>query len=166
MVTFPVNPHRLDPYKISKFQVILDGRVVPGVTRVSALRRRTETILYRDGAFASHLITAPGTTSFEPITLERGITHDTTFEDWAALAYNPAGDAAMSLLTFRKDMLINLLNQQDSVVLSYMVYRCWVAEYEALPVLDAHDNAVAIEKIVLQYEGWERDRDVGEPTET
>ena len=109
MVEFAVNPHRLDPYKNFKFQVVLDGKVVPGVTRVSTLRRRTETIFHRDGTFPSHLMTAPGATSFDPIILERGITHDTTFEDWAALAYSPASDAAMSLRNFRKDMRINLV---------------------------------------------------------
>ena len=166
MVEFAVNPHRLDPYKNFKFQVVLDGKVVPGVTRVSTLRRHTETIFHRDGTFPSHLMTAPGATSFDPIILERGITHDTTFEDWAALAYSPAGDAAMSLRNFRKDMRINLLNQQGSVVLSYMVYRCWVAEYQALRELDANANAVAIETLVLQHEGFERDRDIPEPTET
>ncbi len=166
MVEFAVNPHRLDPYKNFKFQVVLDGKVVPGVTRVSTLRRHTETIFHRDGTFPSHLMTAPGATSFDPIVLERGITHDTTFEDWAALAYSPAGDAAMSLRNFRKDIRINLLNQQGSVVLSYMVYRCWVAEYQALRELDANANAVAIETLVLQHEGFERDRDIPEPTET
>ncbi len=166
MVEFAVNPHRLDPYKNFKFQVVLDGKVVPGVTRVSTLRRHTETIFHRDGTFPSHLMTAPGATSFDPIILERGITHDTTFEDWAALAYSPAGDAAMSLQNFRKDMRINLLNQQGSVVLSYMVYRCWVAEYQALGELDANANAVAIETLVLQHEGFERDRGIPEPKET
>ena len=166
MSTFPVNPHRLDPYKVFKFQVIVDNHVIPGVSRVSALRRHTEVIRFREGAFTSHFLTAPGVTRFDPIVLERGITHDTTFESWAELAYSPAGDAAMSLKEFRKDMRINLLNQQGSVVLSYMVYRCWVSEYVALPELDAQANAVAIESIVLEHEGFERDRAVTEPVET
>jgi len=166
MPGFTVNPHRLDPYKISKFQVILDGKVVPGVTRVSPLWRRTDVVLWRDGGFPSHFVTAPGLTSFDTITLERGITHDTTFEDWAALAYSPAGDASMSLRDFRKDMRINLLNQQGTVVLSYMVFRSWVAEYQAMPELDASVNEVAFERVVLQHEGFERDREIGEPQET
>lgn len=165
MASFVVNPHRLNPYKNCKFQVILDGKIVPGVSRVSPLWRRTETVLWRDGSFPNHFVTAPGLTNFDPIILERGIAHDTTFEDWAALAYNPAGDAAMSLRNFRKDMRINLLNQQGTVVLSYMVYRCWVAEYQALPELDANGNEVAIERVVLQHEGFERDAEVTEPEE-
>ena len=166
MTAFPVNPHRLDPYKSFKFRVILDGKVVAGVSKVSALKRTTETVLWRDGAFASHFLTAPGPTGFEPIVLERGITHDPTFEDWAELAYSRAGDAAMSLRNFRKDMRIDLLNEQGNVALSYMVYRCWVSEYQALPDLDANGTAVAIERIVLQHEGFERDRAVSEPEET
>ena len=166
MTRFPVNVHRRDPYKTSKFQVVLDGRIVPDVVRISGLTRRTETVLYRDGALESHFITAPGTTTFDPIIIERAITHDTTFEDWAALAFNRAGDSAMSLREFRKDMTINLLNQQGTVVLSYMVYRCWVSEYTALPELDANGNTVAIETVTLENEGWERDRAVGEPQET
>jgi phage tail-like protein len=165
MAEFVVNPHRLDPYKVFKFQVILDGNIVPGVSRVSALRRHTEPVQYRSGAFANFFLRAPGTTKFDPIVLERGVTHDTVFEDWAELAYSPAGDAAMSLRNFRKDMRINLLNQQGTVVLSYMVYRCWVSEYQPLPELNADANAVAMETIVLEHEGFERDRGVSEPEE-
>ena len=166
MVQFTVNPQRLDPYKNFKFQVVLDGDIVPGVTRVSALRRHTETINHRDGNFPSHLMSAPGATSFDPIVLERGVTHDTTFEAWAMLAYSPSGDAAMSLKNFRKDMRINLLNQQGTIVLSYMVYRCWVVEYQALDELDANETAVVNEILVLQHEGFERDHGVAEPSET
>jgi phage tail-like protein len=166
MAEFVVNPHRLDPYKVFKFQVILDGRIVPGVSRISALRRHTEPLNHRGGFFPSHFLKTPGSTKFDPIILERGVTHDTTFENWAELAYAPAGDAAMSLRNFRKDMRINLLNMQGSVVLSYMVYRCWVSEYQPLSELDANANAVAIETVVLEHEGFERDREVKEPEET
>lgn len=166
MARFAVNPYRLDPYKTSKFQLILDGRVVPDVVRISALRRETETVLYRPGDFPNHLIKAPGLTDFDPIIIERGITHDTTFEDWADLCYSVQGDAAISLKNFRKDMLINLLNRQGTVVLSYRIYRGWVSEYTALPELDAHANETAIERIVVQHEGWERDEAVAEPAET
>ena len=125
----------------------------------------TEPVAFRDGAFPSYFLKAPGTTKFHPIVLERGITHDATFEDWAELAYAPAGDAAMSLRNFRKDMRINLLNLQGNIVLSYMVYRCWVSEYQSLPELDASANAVAIQTLKLENEGWERDYEVTKPTE-
>lgn len=166
MVEFAVNPHRQDPYKSFKFQVIVDGAVVPGVSHVSALRRCTEVVDYRSGTFVNRFLKSPGLSKFDPIVLKRGVTHDTTFEDWAELVYHPAGDAAMSLRHFRKDMRINLLNQQGTVVLSYMVYRCWVSEYAPLPDLDADANEVAMETIVLEHEGFERDRSVSEPQET
>ena len=166
MTQFAVNPHRLDPYRRFKFQVIIDGRVVPGVCHVSSLRRHTATVEYRRGAFVSHFLKSPGITRFDPIVLERGITHDTTFEDWAELVYHPDGDAAMSLRNFRKDIRINLINLQGAVVLSYMVFRCWVSEYAPLPDLDADANEVALETIVLEHEGFERDRGVAEPSET
>ena len=165
MTEFAVNPHRLDPYKRFKFQIIVDGEIVPGVSQVSALSRQTEIVSFRSGSFLNQFLKAPGLTRFNPIVLKRGITHDTTFEDWAELAYNPAGDAAMSLKNFRKDMRINLMNQQGSVVLSYMVFRAWVSEYEPLPELCADSNEVAMETIVLEHEGFERDRSVTEPVE-
>jgi phage tail-like protein len=166
MTSFPVNPHRLDPYKVFKFQVILDGQIIPGVSKVGPLRRHTATILYREGASLSHMITAPGTTGFEPIVIERGITHDKTFETWAAQAYGGPGAPEMSLRNFRKNLRINLLNEQGTVVRSYLVYRAWVSDYTALPVMDASVNAVAIETIVLTYEGFEIDSSVSEPVET
>jgi phage tail-like protein len=165
MTEFAVNPHRRDPYKRFKFQIIVDGEVVPGVSYVSALSRQTEIVSFRSGSFLNQFLKAPGLTRFEPIVLKRGITHDTTFEEWAELAYNPAGDAAMSLKNFRKDMRINLLNQQGTVVLSYMVYRAWVTEYQPLPELCADANEVAMETVVLEHEGFERDRGVTEPVE-
>ena len=166
MTSFPVNTHRIDPYKNFKFRVVLDGKAVPGVSKVGPLKRRTATILYRDGSFPNHSITAPGLTEFEPITIERGITHDKTFETWAALAYSGGAAPGMSLKNFRKNMRIDLLNEQGMVARSYMVYRAWVSEYTALPVMDASGNDVAIETIVLTYEGFEIDTSVPEPTET
>jgi len=163
MVEFFVNPARFDPYKNFKFQVILDGRVIAGVSKVSALRRSTTPVLYRNGG-ASRV--APSTWSFEPITLERGVTHATEFEEWANLSFSTAGDAAITLEEIRKDIIINLLNEQGAIVKAFRVFRCWVSEYQVLPDLDANGDAVAIESIVLQNEGWERDASVVKPAET
>ncbi len=166
MTQFPVNPYRQDPYKGFKFQVVWDGRVVAGVSRVSPLLRRTEVIEYRDGASGSHAMKSPGRTSFEPITLERGVTHDREFEEWANEVYSVQGDAAMSLRNMRKDVLLRLLNEQGAVVMAYQLYRCWVSEFAALPELDANRAVTAIERIVIQTEGWQRDEAVVEPTQT
>lgn len=166
MVPFPAHPHRLEPDRSVTFQLILDGEVVAGVSRIGGLRRRTEVVPHRDGRMPGHLLTAPGTTSFDPIVLERGITRDTTFRDWAELSYSPRGDGASALRNFRKDLRIELLNRRGQVVLSYMVFRAWVSEFEALPELHAHGGEVAIERIVLQHEGWEQDRAAGAPAGT
>lgn len=165
MAMFSVNLHRLDPYKNFKFRVKWDGQYVAGISKVSALTRTTDAVVHRAGGEPSHFHVSPGTTSFEPITLERGLTHDPAFEEWANQVYSPQGDAAVSLQNYRKDINIDLFNLQGSLVMSFRVYRCWVGEYQALPALDANANCVAIERIVLQHEGWERDQSVTEPTE-
>ena len=168
MPQFTVNPHRFDPYKNFKFRVKWDGHYVAGVSRISALRRTTDVVLYREGGDPSLSRRSPGRSTFEPITLERGVTHDTDFEEWANTIYRFGGGPGsdVSLAAFRKDIVIDFFNEAGQKVLSYKVYRCWVSEYQALPDLDASANAVAIEHITLQNEGWERDLDVKEPVES
>jgi phage tail-like protein len=164
---FTVNPHRTDPYKNFKFRVRWEGRTVAGITKVSALKRTTEVIEYREGGEPSLTRRLPGQTRFEPVTLERGVTHDPAFEEWASQSWQFGAGAGeeVALASFRRDVIIDLVNEAGQVVLSYALYRCWVSEYVALPELDANANAVAIESITLENEGWERDRAVTEPTE-
>jgi phage tail-like protein len=166
MAQFSVNTHRFDPYKNHKFRVKWDGRYVAGVSKVGALKRTTEVVSHREGGDPSTQRHAPGSSKFEPISLERGVTHDPEFENWANLVYHTDGDAAISLKDFRKDVILELLNEQGTVVQSYKVYRCWVSEFQALPELDANANAVAIQMLTLQNEGWERDTAVTEPAES
>ena len=163
---FTVNATRFDPYKNMKFLIKWDGRYVAGVSKISALKRSTEPVTHREGGDPSTARVSPSTWKFEPITLERGVTHDPEFENWANLIYNTDGDAAISLEKFRKDLIIELLNEQGTVAKAYKVYRCWVSEYQALPELDANAHAIAIEHMVLQNEGWERDTAVAEPAQT
>jgi len=168
MPPFTVNPSRFDPYKNFKFRVKWDGRYVAGVSKVSALRRTTEVVEHRDGGEPSTSRKSPGRTSFEPITLERGVTHDLEFERWANKTWQLGGGAGneVSLKDFRKDLLIELYNESGQLVIAYRVFRAWVSEYQALPELDANSSIVAIQSITLQCEGWERDMDVAEPFET
>ena len=167
MSSFSTNTHRTDPYKNFKFRVKLEGKVVAGVSKISPLKRNTEVIEYRDGADNNHIRKMPGLTKFEPITLERGVTHDLEFESWANQVYseNNSNNSGISLKNFRKDITIDMLNEAGQLVLSYLVKRCWVSEYVALPELDANSFAVAIQKITLENEGWERDNSVTEPAE-
>lgn len=163
---FTVNTNRIDPYKNFKFRVNWDGQVVAGVSKVSALKRTTEVVSHREGGDISTPRHSPASSKFEAVTLERGITFAPEFEAWANLVYSTEGDGAVSLAGFRKDISIELLNLQGTVVKRYNVFRCWVSEYTALPELDANANAIAFETIVLQNEGWERDLNVVEVAET
>src|SRR5215217_8136564 len=105
---FVVNSYRFDPYKNFKFHIRWDGKVVAGVTKVSALKQSTEPVTHREGGDPSTPRLSPSVWKFEPITLERGVTHDPEFEAWANLIYNTDGDAAISLERFRKDIIIEL----------------------------------------------------------
>lgn len=167
MAQFTVNPQRFDPYKNFKFRVKWDGRYVAGVSKVGALTRSTEPIEHREGGDPSTVRKSPGQTSYEPITLERGVTHDKAFEQWANKVWNWGSGlgAESSLQDFRKDIIIEMYNEAGQLAIAYQVYRCWVSEFTALPELDASGNAVAIQSIQLQNEGWERDYSVTEPTE-
>lgn len=166
MAQFTVNATRIDPYRNFKFQVIWDQRTVAGVSKVGALKRSTEVVSHREGNDISTSRHSPGRTSFEAISLERGVSFDPEFMSWANLVYSTQGDGAVSLANFRKDITINLLNLQGVVVRSYRVFRCWPSEFTALPELDSNANAVAIEMLTLQNEGWELDEAVTEAQET
>jgi phage tail-like protein len=167
MAQFSVNPTRFDPYKNFKFKVMWDGRYVAGISKVGALKRTTEMVEHREGGDPSSSRKSPGRTNFDAITLERGVTHDPEFEAWANKVWNfGAGlGSEVSLKDFRKDIIIDMFNEAGQKVISYKVYRCWVSEYQALPDFDANANAVAIQTIKLENEGWERDTAVTEPDE-
>jgi len=164
---FPVNTHRHDPYRTFKFQILIDGQPVAGLKKMGALKKTTESVTWRTAGDPSHERQLPGGTSYEAITLEQGLTHDPVFENWANLVNNVEGDGGMSLKNFRKDIVVNVLNLQGEVAISYKVFRAWVSEYQALPELDAGSmNTVGIQTITLQHEGWQRDGAVSEPTES
>ena len=167
MAQFSVNTTRFDPYKNFKFRVKWDGRYVAGVSKVGALKRTTEVVKHRDGGDPSTSRKSVGRTEYDAITLERGVTHDLEFLKWANKVWNfGAGlGAEVSLRDFRKDVIIEVYNEAGQLAIAYNVFRCWVSEYQALPDLDANANAVAIEHIKLENEGWERDAAVVEPTE-
>ena len=162
---FAVNATRVDPYKNFKFQIMWDGRVVLGISKVGALKRTTEVVKHREGGENSTDHKSPGRTTYEAITLERGITHDLEFEAWANKVHPYSGDAAMDLKNFRKDVILVVHNERGQPVKKYKIFRCWVSEYNAVPDLDANANAIAIEHIKLENEGWERDEEVKEPNE-
>ena len=163
---FVTNAHRVDPYKAFKFRVLWDEKVVMGVSKVSALKRTTEVVTHRDGGDNSSDHKSPGRTSYEAVTMERGITHDTEFEAWANKVHPTAGDASMDLAGYKKNLTLEVLNERGHVAMRYALYDCWVSEFTAVPDLDANANAVAIESIKIELEGWERDVETKEPKES
>lgn len=168
MAEFTVNPLRFDPYKNFKFRVKWDGRYVAGISKVSGLKRTTEVVKHREGGDPSTSRKSPGRTEYDAITLERGVTHDVEFERWANKVWQIGAGlgAEVSLADFRKDAIIlEVYNEAGQLAISYTIYRCWVSEYLAMPDLDANANAVAIQHIKLENEGWERDESVTEPVE-
>ena len=167
MAEFTVNTTRFDPYKNFKFRVMWDGQYVAGMSKVGGLKRTTEVVTHREGGDPSSSRKSPGRTEWDAITLERGVTHDTAFEEWAGKVWQLGANlgAEVSLKDFRKDIIIEVYNEAGQKALAYNVYRCWVSEYQALPDLDANANAVAIQHIKLENEGWSRDLSVPEPTE-
>ena len=167
MAQFTVNPQRFDPYKNFKFRLKWDGVYIAGVSKVSSLKRTTEVIKHREGGDPSSSRKMPGRTEFEALTLDRGVTHDKAFLAWALKTWNfGAGlGAEVSLKDFRKDSILEVYNEAGQLALSYLIFRCWVSELQALSDLDANANAVAIEHIKLENEGWQIDPDVAEPKE-
>jgi len=167
MAQFSVNPSRFDPYKNFKFRVKWDGRYVAGISKVSALKRTTEVVKHREGGDPSSTRKSPGRTEFEAITLERGVTHDTEFEKWANKVWNFGSGlgSEVSLKDFRKDLLIEMYNEAGQLAIAYKVFRCWASEFQAMADLDANANAVLIQHLKIENEGWERDTDVTEPSE-
>ncbi len=167
MAQFSVNPQRFDPYKNFKFRVKWDGRYVAGVSKIGALKWTKEVVEHREGGDPSSSRKSPGRTKYEAITLERGVTHDLEFEQWANKVWNfgTGLGAEVSLKNFRKDIIIELYNEAGQLAIAYKIYRCWVSEYQAMPDLDANANAVAIQTLKLENEGWERDLEVVEPSE-
>lgn len=169
MAQFSVNAERFDPYKNFKFLIKFVGNTNPvaGVSKVSSLKRTTEVVKHREGGDPSSSRKSPGRTEYEPITLERGVTHDLEFEQWANKVWDftSGRGTEVSLKDFRRDLIIEVYNEAGQLAIAYKVFRCWVSEYQALPDLDANANAVAIQTIKLENEGWERDTEVTEPTE-
>ncbi|KMY66915.1 phage tail protein [Desulfocarbo indianensis] len=164
---FTVNIDRYDPYKSFRFRVFFgkSTTAVAGVSKVGSLKRSSDVIEYKQGGDAI-IRKGLGRTKYEPITLERGVTHDPDFEEWAnAAQVLDKGSPSTSLKALRRQVRLELLNEAGQPVHRYIIHRCWVSEFQAMPDLDAGGNAVAIEQIKLENEGWEHDLALGEPKE-
>jgi len=164
---FSVNTHRFDPYQRFKFRVKWDGKYIPGITYISGLNRETEVIQHRSAGDSNNIRRIPGKTVYEPVVIKRGRTHDLEFERWAnkVFSYGNGAGSEVSLKDYRKDIIIELCNEAGQTVMAFKIFRCWPSRYSALDELDALNNTIAVETLVLEHEGWERDNAVTEPTE-
>jgi phage tail-like protein len=162
---FVVNAQRVDPYKNFKFRVLWDGKPVLGISKVGSLKRTTEVVKHRSGGENSYDHKSPGRSSYDAITLERGITHDLEFEKWANKVHSFQGDPVMDLNGYKKDLTLEVMNEKGQVALRYHMFNCWVSEFAAVPDLDANANAIAIEHIKVELEGWQRDEATTEPNQ-
>lgn len=167
MVKFPVNAHRQAPYKRFKFRVFWDAKPVTGITRVSGLRRSTESVPDRSGDGPNAERSSPGGTAYDPIVLERGLTQDPAFEQWVNKIHSVGRGLGneVSLKDYKKDVRIELMNEAGQTVIRYLVYNCWPKDYTALSELDATVSDTATESMTLEHDGWERDDDLSEPEE-
>jgi phage tail-like protein len=166
MAQFSVNAGRFDPYKSFIFRVKWDGKYVAGVSKMTGLKRTTNVVKHREGGDSSSSRKSPGTTDYDALTLERGITHDLEFHNWTNKVWNYGAGlgAETSLKDFRKDIIIELYNEAGQLAIAWNVYRCWVSEYQP-PELDANTNVIAFERIKLEHEGFERNTAIPEPAE-
>ena len=166
MPMFNVNAHRIDPYKNFRFRVTWDGRVVAALSKMSAIKKATEAIEWRAAADAGIVRKMPGRTKFEPVTFESGLTHDRQFLEWANQVNDPQGEAANSLVNYRKAVRAEVLNMQRTPAMAFNPFRAWASEFQALPEMDANANAVAIQSLKIEYENFALDEAVTEPAET
>ena len=165
---FSVNTSRFDPFKNYRFLVYLGTSTAPvaGVSKVSAFKRSSDVIEYKQGGDAL-IRKGLGRTKYEPITIERGVTFDIDFLNWAnAAQVLNQGAASQSLANLRQEMRIKLLDETGTPDLGFLIHRCWVSEFQALSDLDAGGNQVAIEHIKIENEGWETDPSIVEVKET
>jgi phage tail-like protein len=145
-----ININRFDPYKTYRFLLKWEGRPVAAASKVSPLKRAAEVVKHREGGDPSTSRKSPGRTTFEAITLERGVTQDDAFGQWANGA-----SGGTSLDDFRRDIVLEIYDEAGELALTYRLLRCWVSEYEAISDLDAPESCVAFQRIRLENEGWE-----------
>ena len=128
---------RFDPYKNFKFRVKWDGNTSLASAKSAVLKRTTEVVKHREGGDPSSRRKSPGRTEYDAITLERGVTHDTEFENWANKVWN-FGDglgAEVSLKDFRKDLILEVYNEAGQLVIAYKIYRAGSANINPCPIL-------------------------------
>jgi len=124
-----VNSKKVLPFRNFKFHVYFEGKKDPValVSKMSALKRTTEVVDWRSGGDSNSPRKLAGKTKYEPITLERGLSLDSDFEDWAQRVNNFDTHLAENDNDFKKEMSIEILDLDGKVVLRYNIHSCWVS---------------------------------------
>lgn len=165
---FVTNGYRYDPYKTFKFQVkdTVTNRTIFGVHKCGPLKRTTDVVKYAPGGVNNFEFKSSGNTHWDAVTMERGITHNTDFEDWANMTASYLDGGAVNLVSYKRDLILEVMNERSQVALRYFLHQCWVSEFQTLPELDAAANGTAIEVIKIELQGWWRDTDLKEPDQS
>jgi phage tail-like protein len=146
-----------DPYRKFKFLVKWNNAVVMAVHKVSSITKSIDPIDWRTGGDSNFSAKVPGLTKWEPITLERGLSADTAFQEWMVLVnkYTKAGlGADEAVHAFRKNLNIEMYSLQNELVMTINVYNAWPSKL-TIADFDAKANELAIEHMELQNEGWD-----------
>ena len=139
---------RFDPYRNFKLKVKINNEIVAGLSKMSALKKTTEGIDWYEAGDNFNPRRLPGKTKYEPITLEKGMTEDKVFEDWANLVNKYQGNA-ISPDNFRKNIQILVCDMNGIPKITFNVFDCWVSEFQAVPDMDVTQNGVSIQTIKL-----------------
>lgn len=159
----PPRTSAFDPYRTFKFRVRLDGNVVAGVTKVSALGRSVAPNEVKEAGDALGARQNPGLVSFDEVTLEQGWSADRTFEQWANQVLQLHADPAAAR-NFKRTVFIEIFDLAGNAaatggsapVQRYKLHRAWVSKYVAMPELNADAGGFGISSVSLRHEGWER----------
>ena len=151
----------------------LDGmKATIGFTSVSGLAVTTDSIPYREGGYNTTVHQIPGQTSFQPITLQRGVVLGKRAQwDWMRNMFATVQGGAGRTINqnFRCDLEIQVLphpiaavtkdaagkpQAAEDIAMRFHVYNAWPTAI-AYSDLNAGDNSLFVEQMTLVHEGFD-----------
>jgi len=129
----PSAAQRFDPYKNYKFR-LLDGDNVYFGSKATGLVSSAGIVEYRpgDNSYPSPR-KLPGRNKYEGITLQRGVTTDQSFSNWASgvMSYGSSLGSEVPPKSYRKSIYLEFQNEAGQPVVSYRFSGNAIAEYPA-----------------------------------
>jgi phage tail-like protein len=89
--------------------------------------------------------------------MEGCITHDQGFGLWTNKMHSNGGDSLMDLASFKRELMLEVMTEKGHVVHRYFLHNAWVSEYTVIPDFEDNANAIAIESLKLEIEGYDQD---------